>query len=104
MSQISLTFPDGNIRQYQAGVTPLEVAQSIAPSLAKAAISAQVDGKHWDLAWPIPGDAKLAINTLKDEADPARSGAHHGAGGAGNLAGRARHDRAGAGLWLVLRL
>ena len=68
MSQISLTFPDGNIRQYQAGVTPLEVAQSIAPSLAKAAISAQVDGKHWDLAWPIPGDAKLAINTLKDEA------------------------------------
>ncbi len=67
MSQISLTFPDGNIREYRAGVTPAEVAQSIAPSLAKAAISAQVNGKHWDLAWPIHADAKLAINTLKDE-------------------------------------
>jgi threonyl-tRNA synthetase len=68
MSQISLTFPDGNIRQYPAGVTPAEVAASIAPSLAKASISAQVDGKHWDLAWPIQADAKIALNTLKDEA------------------------------------
>ncbi len=68
MSQISLTFPDGNIRQYPAGVTPAEVAASIAPSLAKAAISAQVNGKHWDLAWPITGDATIALNTLKDEA------------------------------------
>ncbi|MDX5349644.1 MAG: threonine--tRNA ligase [Paracoccaceae bacterium] len=68
MSQISLTFPDGNQRQYPAGVTPAEVAASIAPSLAKAAISAQVNGKHWDLAWPIPADASIAINTMKDEA------------------------------------
>jgi threonyl-tRNA synthetase len=67
MSQISLTFPDGNQRHYAAGVTPAEVAASIAPSLAKAAISAQVNGKHWDLAWPIPGDATLSINTLKDD-------------------------------------
>jgi len=68
MAQISLTFPDDNIRQYPAGVTPLEVAQSIAPSLAKASISAQVNGAHWDMAWPIPSDAKIALNTLKDEA------------------------------------
>ncbi|AZL58353.1 threonine--tRNA ligase [Tabrizicola piscis] len=68
MSQISLTFPDGNIRQYPAGVTPAEVAASIAPSLAKASISAQVDGQHWDLAWPIHSDAKISLNTLKDEA------------------------------------
>ena len=68
MSQISLTFPDGNIRQYPAGVTPAEVAASIAPSLAKASISAQVDGAHWDLAWPIHADAKISLNTLKDEA------------------------------------
>jgi threonyl-tRNA synthetase len=67
MAQISLTFPDGNIRQYPAGVTPAEVAASIAPSLAKAAISAQVNGAHWDLAWPIEADAKLAIHTMKDE-------------------------------------
>ncbi len=68
MAQISLTFPDGNIRTYEAGVTPAEVAASIAPSLAKAAISAQVDGKHWDLAWPIQADATVSINTMKDEA------------------------------------
>jgi len=68
MSQISLTFPDGNKRAFDAGVTPAEVAASIAPSLAKAAISAQVNGKHWDLQWPIPGDATISLNTLKDEA------------------------------------
>ncbi|WP_028028736.1 threonine--tRNA ligase [Gemmobacter nectariphilus] len=67
MSQISLTFPDGKIRDYAAGVTPAEVAASIAPSLAKAAISAQVNGKHWDLAWPILSDATVSINTIKDE-------------------------------------
>lgn len=68
MAQISLTFPDGNRRVYDAGVTPAEVAASIAPSLAKASISAQVDGKHWDLAWPITSDATISLNTLKDEA------------------------------------
>jgi threonyl-tRNA synthetase len=68
MSQISLTFPDGNSRSYDAGVTPAEVAASIATSLAKKAISAQVNGKHWDLQWPINTDATIAINTMKDEA------------------------------------
>jgi threonyl-tRNA synthetase len=68
MGQISLTFPDGNKRAYDAGVTPAEVAASIAPSLAKASISAQVNGKHWDLAWPIPADATISLNTLKDDA------------------------------------
>ncbi len=68
MSQISLTFPDGNSRSYDAGVTAAQVAASIAPSLAKAAISAQVNGKHWDLAWPISEDATIAINTMKDDA------------------------------------
>lgn len=41
MSQISLTFPDGSIRDYPAGTTPAQVAASIAPSLAKNAISAR---------------------------------------------------------------
>jgi len=68
MSQISLTFPDGNSRIYDAGVTPAEVAASIAPSLAKRAISAQVNGAHWDLQWPITSDAAVAINTMKDAA------------------------------------
>ncbi|MBN2631109.1 MAG: threonine--tRNA ligase [Rhodobacteraceae bacterium] len=67
MAPISLTFPDGNIRHYAAGITPAEVAASIAPSLAKAAISANVNGLHWDLAWPIAQDAHISINTLKDD-------------------------------------
>ena len=68
MSQISLTFPDGNARDYPAGVTAAEVAASIAPSLAKAAISATLDGAHFDLAWPITASAKISINTMKDDA------------------------------------
>ncbi len=68
MAQISLTFPDGNSRDYDAGVTAAEVAASIATSLAKKAISATVNGEHYDLQWPINTDASIAINTMKDEA------------------------------------
>ncbi|RCW86628.1 threonine--tRNA ligase [Paracoccus lutimaris] len=66
MSLISLTFPDGNSRDYPAGITAAEVAASIAPSLAKAAISANLDGAHIDLQWPINASGKIAINTMKD--------------------------------------
>ncbi|MGR3593510.1 MAG: threonine--tRNA ligase [Limimaricola soesokkakensis] len=66
MAQISLTFPDGNSREYPAGVTAAEVAQSISPSLAKKAISANVNGDHWDLSWPIQHDSKIAIHSTKD--------------------------------------
>jgi len=68
MAQISLTFPDGNSRAYHRGVTAAEVAASISNSLAKKAISAHVDGRHWDLQWPIEHDAAITINTMKDEA------------------------------------
>ena len=67
MSQISLTFPDGNARDFNAGVTPAEVAESISKSLSKKAISATVNDQHWDLQWPIPADASIAINTLQDD-------------------------------------
>ena len=68
MAQISLTFPDGNKRDYSAGVTALEVAASIAPGLAKKAISATVNGQHFDLQWPIKSDAAIAIHTMADDA------------------------------------
>jgi threonyl-tRNA synthetase len=68
MAQISLTFPDGNQRVYDAGVTPAQVAERIAPSLAKKAISASVNGAHYDLQWPIMTDAAIAIHTLQDDA------------------------------------
>ncbi|UWQ77805.1 threonine--tRNA ligase [Leisingera sp. S132] len=67
MAQISLTFPDGNARSYDAGITPAQVAAGISTSLAKKAISATVNDQHWDLQWPIEGDATIAIHTMKDE-------------------------------------
>ncbi|MEO1536540.1 MAG: threonine--tRNA ligase [Pseudomonadota bacterium] len=69
MSQISLTFPDGNARSFASGITAAEVAADISTSLAKKAISATVDGEHWDLAWPIERDAAIAIHTMKDEGE-----------------------------------
>jgi len=67
MAQISLTFPDGNAREFEAGVTAAEVANSISKSLGKKAISASIDGEHYDLQWPINNDAAIAIHTLQDE-------------------------------------
>ncbi|MGH1367153.1 MAG: threonine--tRNA ligase [Maritimibacter sp.] len=68
MSQISLTFPDGNKRDVPAGTTAAQVAADISNSLAKKAISATVNGAHYDLQWPIEADATIAIHTMKDEA------------------------------------
>ena len=66
MSQITLTLPDGNQRQYEAGISAGHVAMDIATSLGKKAISATVNGVHWDLQWPIEEDCNIAINTMKD--------------------------------------
>ncbi|MFC2966753.1 threonine--tRNA ligase [Acidimangrovimonas pyrenivorans] len=66
-SEIRLTFPDGNARSFPAGTTPAQVAESISKSLAKKAISATVDGAHYDLQWPIEHDASIAINTMQDD-------------------------------------
>ncbi|KIT16117.1 threonine--tRNA ligase [Jannaschia aquimarina] len=67
MSQITLTFPDGNSREVPRGTTPKEVAEGISKSLGKKAISALVDGAHWDLQWPIEKDSSIQINTMQDE-------------------------------------
>ncbi|MGJ8594558.1 threonine--tRNA ligase [Sulfitobacter sp.] len=67
MVQIALTLPDGNARHYDAGITAGEVAADISKSLGKKAISATVNGQHFDLAWPIEADADIAIHTMADE-------------------------------------
>ena len=67
MAQITLTLPDGNARQYDAGITAGDVANDISKSLGKKAISATVNGAHFDLAWPIDADADIAIHTMADE-------------------------------------
>ncbi|WP_370401018.1 threonine--tRNA ligase [Sulfitobacter sp. JB4-11] len=66
-SNISLTLPDGNARSYPAGITAGDVAADISKSLGKKAISATVNGAHYDLAWPIDADANIAIHTMADE-------------------------------------
>ena len=76
MAQISLTFPDGNARQYDAGISAAAVAADISSSLAKKAISATVNGAHYDLQWPIDVDSAIAINTMKDE-EPAKELVRH---------------------------
>ena len=66
MSQVTLTFPDGNQKNFDKGITSQEVASSIATSLLKKAISSTVNGQHFDLSWPIMENANIAINTIKD--------------------------------------
>ncbi|WP_439533020.1 threonine--tRNA ligase [Polymorphobacter sp.] len=66
---ITLTLPDGSTRQVARGTTGADVAASIGPGLAKAAIGARVDGELVDLMRPIEADATLALVTVRDEAD-----------------------------------
>ena len=65
-SEVALTLPDGSQRTYAAGTTGAQVAASIAPSLAKAAVAATLDGAPWDLQWPIERSGAFAIKTMKD--------------------------------------
>ena len=67
MTDISLTLPDGNSRVYAPGITAREVANDISNSLGKKAISATLNGEHWDLQWPIENDAEISIHTMKDD-------------------------------------
>ncbi len=66
MSQIEITLPDGSKQSVEAGTTPLDIAKSISPRLADAAIVARVNGDLYDLARPIETDASLQILTTKD--------------------------------------
>src|SRR5689334_24803941 len=66
MSNIEITLPDGSKQSLPSGITPLEVAKSISPRLADAAIVARVNGELQDLTRPIELDAALQILTNKD--------------------------------------
>ena len=67
MAQISLTFPDGSKREFEAGVTGLEVAESIAKSLAKKSIAYALDGELRDLSDPIEVDGALELVSRSDD-------------------------------------
>ena len=62
-----VTLPDGSQRSFDNPVSVFEVAESIGPGLAKAALAGKVDGKPVDLTYTIKKDADLAIITLRDD-------------------------------------
>lgn len=63
---ITITFPDGSKRTYEAGITGMEIAQSISSGLARQVLSIGVNGKIWDLSRPINEDATIALYKWED--------------------------------------
>ena len=68
MTEISLTFPDGSKRQFPAGITGLEVAESIAKSLAKRSVAYALNGELRDLTDPIDADGEIELVSRNDDA------------------------------------
>ncbi|HOO94861.1 MAG TPA: threonine--tRNA ligase [Proteiniphilum sp.] len=64
---IRITFPDGSVREYEKGVTGLEIAQSISQRLAQEVLAATVNGETWDLTRPIEEDATVNLLKWEDE-------------------------------------
>ena len=63
---INIKFPDGNVRQYESGVTPMDIAKSISEGLARNVLSAKVNGIMWDALRPIDNDADICLYTWND--------------------------------------
>ncbi len=63
---INISFPDGAVRQYETGITALEIAKSISEGLARKVLAASVNGQVWDATRPINSDAALKLLTWTD--------------------------------------
>src|SRR6201995_418278 len=63
---INITLPDGAVRQYENGVTSLDIAKSISEGLARKVLAANVNGQVWDATCPINDDANLTLLTWND--------------------------------------
>ena len=64
---VKITFPDGSVREYEQGVTGLQIAESISPALARNVVSCGVNGETVDLNRPINEDATIALYRFEDE-------------------------------------
>ena len=64
---IKITFPDGSVREYEAGVTGFQIAESISPALARNVVSCGVNGETVELNRPINEDATIALYKFEDE-------------------------------------
>ena len=58
---IKITFPDNSVKEFESGVTPLQVAESISPRLAQDVLAASVNDQEWDLTRPIVEDAAIKL-------------------------------------------
>ncbi|MBQ2163511.1 MAG: threonine--tRNA ligase [Muribaculaceae bacterium] len=58
---INIKFPDGSERQYESGVTPLQIAESISSGLARQVLAASVNGMEWDISRPICNDGEIKL-------------------------------------------
>lgn len=63
---INITFPDGAVRQFESGVSAMDIAKSISEGLARKVLSAKVNGEVWDASRPIQQDAALQLLTWDD--------------------------------------
>ena len=63
---ISITLPDGSVRQYDKGITSMQIAQSISEGLARNVLAAEVDGEVWDSSRPIEKDSHVKLLTWND--------------------------------------
>lgn len=66
INMIKITLPDGSIREYEAGVTAMDVAKSISEGLAKKVLAASINGEVWDSTRTIQSDSTLKLLTWDD--------------------------------------
>ena len=64
---VKITFPDGTVREYEQGVTGLQIAESISPALARNVVSCGVNGETVELNRPINEDASVELYKFEDE-------------------------------------
>lgn len=64
---VKITFPDGSVREYEEGVTGLQIAESISPALARSVVCCGLNGEIVELNRPIHADAKFALYKFEDE-------------------------------------
>ena len=58
---IKITFPDNSVKEFESGVTPLQIAESISPRLAQDVLASSVNEQEWDLTRPITEDASIKL-------------------------------------------
>jgi len=64
---INIKFPDGSVRQYESGVTPLDIAKSISEGLARNVLAASFNGEEWDISRPICMDGEIKLFKWDDD-------------------------------------